>query len=100
MGDESSFNADGILWEVFTQEEGGKPHEHAGSLHAPDAERALLNARDVYTRRGKVVSIWVVPATEIRANCSEDSEMFFDPGDDKIYRHPQFYTVPRGVKNL
>jgi len=23
---------------------------------------------------------------------------FFDPGNDKPYRHPQFYKVPRGVK--
>ena len=31
-------------------------------LHAPDAEMALRNARDVYTRRQEGVSIWVVPA--------------------------------------
>ena len=29
------------LWEVFTQEDGGAPHEHAGSVHAADAETAL-----------------------------------------------------------
>src|SRR2546421_111555 len=46
------------LWEVFTQEADGAPHEHAGSLHAVDAEHALQNARDVYARRGKVVNIW------------------------------------------
>ena len=39
------------LWEVFTQSEQGAPHEHAGSLHAADAEQALQNARDVYARR-------------------------------------------------
>ena len=33
------------LWEVFTQPPGGKPHEHAGSVHAPDAEVAMQNAR-------------------------------------------------------
>ena len=27
--------------------------EHAGSLHAPDKEMALMNARDVYSRRNK-----------------------------------------------
>ena len=31
-------------------------------LHAPDAEMALRNARDLYTRRSEGVSIWVVPA--------------------------------------
>ena len=49
------------LWEVFTQPPGAGPHEHAGSVHAPDAESALQNARDVYARRGEAKSIWVVP---------------------------------------
>ncbi|HYW35903.1 MAG TPA: hypothetical protein VE868_10885, partial [Balneolaceae bacterium] len=34
----------GKLWEVFTQGRNGKPFEHAGSLHAPDGEKALENA--------------------------------------------------------
>jgi len=41
-------SGEGPLWEVFTQEKQGAPHEHAGSVHAPDAELALQNARDVY----------------------------------------------------
>ncbi|MEL6820108.1 MAG: 1,2-phenylacetyl-CoA epoxidase subunit B, partial [Calditrichota bacterium] len=36
------------LWEIFVVEKQGAPHSHAGSLHAPDAEMALQNARDVY----------------------------------------------------
>ena len=39
------------VWEVFTQSQEGAPHEHAGSVHATDAEHALQNARDVYARR-------------------------------------------------
>ena len=73
-------------------------HEHAGSLHAPDAEVALQNARDVYTRRGEAVSIWVVPSAAITASSPEEAGPFFDPGNDKPYRHPQFYKVPRGMK--
>lgn len=88
------------LWEVFTQSKSGAAHEHAGSVHAADAELALQNARDVYSRRGAVGSIWVVPSEAIKATSPEESGMFFDPADDKIYRHPQFYSVPRGVKNL
>jgi len=83
----------GPLWEVFVQSVDGSPHEHAGSVHAADAELALQNARDVYSRRGKVKNIWVVPANLIVATASEDSASFFDPSDDKIYRHPQFYRV-------
>jgi ring-1,2-phenylacetyl-CoA epoxidase subunit PaaB len=87
------------LWEVFTQAGHGAPHEHAGSVHAPDAELALQNARDVYARRGEAVNIWVVPSTEITASSPEDAGPFFDPGNDKPYRHPQFYKVPRGMKS-
>lgn len=86
------------LWEVFTQPKGGAPHEHAGSVHAPDAEMALQNARDVYTRRGEAVSIWVVPSTAITASSPSDAGPFFEPGNDTPYRHPQFYKVPRGVR--
>ncbi|MGM0589661.1 MAG: 1,2-phenylacetyl-CoA epoxidase subunit PaaB [Bacteroidota bacterium] len=85
-------------WEVFTQPKTGKPHEHAGNLHAPDAETALQNARDVYARRNEAVSIWVVPSEHIVASTPDDSGPFFDPSNDKIYRHPQFYSVPRAVK--
>ncbi len=86
------------LWEVFTQAGEGVPHEHAGSVHATDAEHALQNARDVYARRNEAVSIWVVPSTTITASTPDDVGPFFDPANDKAYRHPQFYKVPRGVK--
>ena len=88
------------LWEVFTQKDGGAPHEHAGSVHAADAEMALQNARDVYGRRGNVVSMWVVPSAVITASPSDQAGPFFDPGAEKIYRHPQFYKVPRGLKGF
>ena len=88
------------VWEVFTQSGHGAPHEHAGSVHATDAEHALQNARDVYARRGEVVSLWVVPTAAITASSPGDAGPFFDPGADKAYRHPQFYKVPRGVRGL
>lgn len=86
------------LWEVFTQERAGDPHQHAGSVHAADAEQALQNARDVYARRNEAVSIWVVPSVTIVASTPEDMGPFFDPANDKAYRHPQFYKAPRGVR--
>ena len=46
------------LWEVFVRAKRGLSHVHSGSLHAPDAEMALRNARDLYTRRQEGVSIW------------------------------------------
>lgn len=86
------------LWEVFVQSAQGAPHEHAGSVHAADKELALQNARDVYARRGKAISIWVVPSEAITASTPEDQGSFFDPANDKVYRHPQFYKTPRGIK--
>ncbi len=86
------------LWEVFTQDCSGGPHEHAGSVHAESAEMALQNARDVYARRGKLKSLWVVPSSAIVASLPEDRGAFFDPADDKVYRHPTFYHPPKGMK--
>ena len=43
------------LWEVFIRGQHGLNHRHVGSLHAPDAEMAIKNARDVYTRRNEGV---------------------------------------------
>ena len=88
------------LWEVFIRPRRGLAHSHVGSVHAVDAEHAMQNARDVYARRGKVVSLWVVPTVAITASTPEDMGPFFEPGNDKPYRHPQFYKVPRGVRGL
>ena len=92
--------ADWTLWEVFVRSRRGLSHGHVGSLHAPDAEMALRNARDLYTRRQEGVSIWVVPADAISASSPDEKDAFFDPAADKVYRHPTFYTVPDGVKHL
>ena len=91
---------EGDLWEVFVQSETGAPHEHAGSVHATDAEMALQNARDVYARRGTAISLWVVPSKYITATTPGDAHPFFDPADDKVYRHPQFYKIPKAVKGF
>ena len=78
----------------------GLSHNHVGSLHAPDAEMALRNARDIYTRRQEGVSIWVVAATEITASSPDEKDSFFDPAADKVYRHPTFYEIPDEVQHL
>lgn len=88
------------LWEVFVRSKNGLEHRHFGSLHASDEEMALKNAREVYTRRMEGVSIWVVKSTDITAsNPAKNGEMF-EPAKDKIYRHPTFYKLPDGVKNM
>ena len=88
------------LWEVFVRPRRGLSHAHVGSLHAPDAELALRNARDVYTRRQEGVSLWVVRASDVVASSPDEKDAFFDPAADKVYRHPTFYVVPDGVEHL
>lgn len=88
------------LWEVFIRQRRGLNHVHAGSLHAPDAEAALQNARDVYTRRQEGVSLWVVPSSEIVASDPDANEEMFDPAADKVYRHPTFYVIPDEVGHM
>jgi ring-1,2-phenylacetyl-CoA epoxidase subunit PaaB len=63
-----SATAEDTQWprfEVFQQASPGSPFENVGSVHAPDAEIALQNARDVFVRRPQTVSLWVVPAADI-----------------------------------
>ncbi len=87
-------------WEIFVRSEAGLAHKHVGSLHAADARMALENARDLYTRRNEGVSIWVVESTDVHAIDPSEAEAFFEPSQDKQYRHPTFYHVPDGVKHL
>lgn len=88
------------LYEVFVRSRRGLDHRHVGSLHAEDGPQALKLARDCYTRRGEGVSIWVVRSSDIVASQEEDAASFFDPSDDKPYRHATFYRLPPEVKNL
>lgn len=88
------------IWEVFIQSQPGTPYKHAGSVHGPDKEIAMQNARDTYFRRNEGTSIWLVPTECIVASNPDDSDMFFDPSNDKAYRHPTFYTMPEGALNI
>ena len=88
------------LWEVFIRGQHGLAHKHVGSLHASDAEMAINNARDVYTRRNEGVSIWVVPSNAITASDPSEKGMMFEPAESKIYRHPTFYDVPEEVGHM
>lgn len=88
------------LWEVFIRSKAGLDHKHAGSLHAADAKMAIENARDVYTRRMEGVSIWVVESRHIFASNPAESGSFFDPANDKAYRHPTFYDLPDELTHM
>ena len=88
------------LWEVFVRSRAGLDHKHCGSLHAADAAMAIQMARDVYTRRQEGCSVWVVPSAQITASDPGDKAMYFDPAEDKVYRHPTFYKLPTEVDHM
>lgn len=88
------------LFEIFIRSKNGLSHKHVGSLHASDAEMAITNARDVYTRRLEGVSIWVVESKHMTASNPAESDSLFDPAEDKVYRHPTFYDIPDEIKHM
>ena len=87
------------MWEVFIRQRRGLSHVHVGSLHAPDAETALMSARDVYTRRVEGVSIWVVASSGIVASDPDDAGAFFE-SIEKPYRHATHYEIPEEVGHM
>jgi ring-1,2-phenylacetyl-CoA epoxidase subunit PaaB len=92
--------SDWPLWEVFIRSKQGLDHKHVGSLHAADAQMAIENARDVYTRRMEGVSIWVVESKYITASNPEEAGELYEPAVDKVYRHPTFYDLPDEVNHM
>ena len=88
------------LYEVFVRSKRGLDHRHVGSLHAQDDEQALQYARDCYTRRGEGVSIWVVRSHNVVASQEDDAGSFYDPMEDKPYRHATFFQLPEHVKSM
>lgn len=70
-------------FQVFVQEKADSPHLDYGSVHAPDQEMALLNARDVFVRRPECINIWVVPADRIFAKTAEELELWRLESDDE-----------------
>lgn len=88
------------LWEVFIRSRQGLDHKHVGSLHAADASMAIENARDVYTRRMEGISIWVVESKYVHASNPDDAGAFYEPANDKVYRHPTFYDLPDELSHM
>lgn len=93
-------DSQGPIWEVFVQKKSGQPFVHCGSIHAFDKEMALQNARDTYTRRNEGMALWVVPSIAITSSSPEDIGPFFEPANDKVYRHPTFYQIPDAVGHM
>jgi ring-1,2-phenylacetyl-CoA epoxidase subunit PaaB len=72
---------------VFQQSKVGLPHEYAGSVHAPDAELALMNARDVFVRRPECINLWVVRADKIFTKTLEELVLASEWSDETETQH-------------
>ncbi|MEU8520058.1 1,2-phenylacetyl-CoA epoxidase subunit PaaB [Streptomyces sp. NBC_01216] len=78
-------------WEVFVRPRRGLAHQHVGAVHGADAEMALANARELYTRRGETVSLWVVASACVHAASPDEKDPFFANAAHKPYRYPEHY---------
>ncbi len=59
---------------VFEQPEADGEMIHAGSVHAPDGEMALITARDVFGRRPRRTTMWVVRDRDIFSRTRQQLE--------------------------
>ena len=80
-------------YEVFHQSKRGEPHIHVGAVHAPDAEMALMLARDQFARRFECASLWVVATEDITVTSYEDAQAWFEPATDKSYREASSFRM-------
>jgi ring-1,2-phenylacetyl-CoA epoxidase subunit PaaB len=74
---------------VFQQDDPYVPYRYDGSVHAPDAELALLYARDVFTRRPSCIGLWIVRADRVFSRTAEElangPELADQPGEAEPY---------------
>ena len=79
-------------FEVFHQKKRGEQHVHAGVVHAPDPEMALLFAKEQYGRRLKCANMWVVKSTDVYSIGYENEDMF-ETTPEKLYREAGGYKL-------
>lgn len=71
-------------YEVFKQDRPNRPHEAVGTVHAPDPEMALLNARDVFVRRPDCYNLWVAPQDQVLTMTAVEMELNPNWADEEI----------------
>ncbi len=84
-------------FEVFHQKKRGQQHVHVGIVHAPNANMALLYAKEQYSRRGTTANLWVCPSSCVTATEYFDEDIF-ETTNEKTYRDPAVYKVMDRIK--
>ncbi|WP_027725864.1 1,2-phenylacetyl-CoA epoxidase subunit PaaB [Tuberibacillus calidus] len=85
--DQSTFYEE---YEVFSRKKDGMPLEHRFSLLAPNAEMALILAKENFFRREPIADLWVVKRSNIRKMTQEERLAFGRL--DKAYRETKGYA--------
>jgi len=90
--DEASTGTLGPLepYEVFRQEKDGEAMRHGGNVLAPDPELALHYAREMFSRRGESIRLWVVRRADIHV--LEDLDLL-QPPLDRSFKKPGGYVM-------
>ena len=78
-------------YEVFIQLQRGKPHVHAGTVDAVDADMAMQFAREHYGRDQQCVHIWICPREAMTAT-NYDNDLLWRT-TDQSYRLARGYQV-------
>ncbi|MEU9554175.1 1,2-phenylacetyl-CoA epoxidase subunit B [Streptomyces fumanus] len=79
-------------WEVFLRARRGLAHQHVGSVRAAGPDAALAAARDLYTRRGDPLSLWVVRSDAVHAASPDEHDPYFAGARHKPYRYPEHFA--------
>jgi ring-1,2-phenylacetyl-CoA epoxidase subunit PaaB len=77
-------------FEVFRQAKDGGPMTHGGNVLAPDPLLALHYAREMFSRRGESVRLWVVRRADVH---ELDDPDLLAPPLDRSYRKPGGYVM-------
>ncbi len=77
-------------YEVFRQEKDGDAMRHGGNILAPDPELALHYAREMFSRRGESVRLWVVRRADIHV--LDDLDLL-QPPLDRSFKKPGGYVM-------
>lgn len=85
-------------FEVFQQERESRPHQNVGSVHAPDIEMAMQNARDVFVRRPQAHNLWIVPADAIFARTAQEiaaDPRWMEKGEETAGKVESYYVFQK-----
>jgi ring-1,2-phenylacetyl-CoA epoxidase subunit PaaB len=90
---------DFITYEVFHQKKKGTQHIHVGIVHAPNAEMAMVMAKETFARRGATTCLWVVKSSEVLSTAGEDEDIFATT-PEKIHREPGMYKTREKIEQF